>query len=363
LPLIEVGATMENDSELVIQNSRRLRVIQKIVNVLNYRNWTLRAENSYLAILRYAALAGATIFVIIAMMLLLWGSLMQFGSTTSAPEPVTITGADLASAIAVTKVTSSADSEVKLSEPDWRQAFPAAFQTAYFNLYRKQFEPHIRQGDVKFAKTQFLDAVFPKEFLKEYGALTSINVDPESIPDGLNQRIGTNDQHDLAFFNAMTAAGRNSAVERELGTYKSAKKTEVCRNVIENRKRAVDGWDSFSTSCGLWYEYPYGCPATRQVSEAVTKRQCSMQFPENIQNPIGIMKELQSQFVMQLTAKETQSIEAARARSDKAVFRKAQGLDAIGKAGWAFIGFLAIMFLYLAIALERHHRLLVAKLT
>lgn len=353
---------MDEENEVAIQHSWISRTSQRLIEILNYKNWTSKAENSYLSILRYVALLGATILVIIAILLFLWGLLMQLGSSQSAPEPVAVSGSDIASAIATTKRPDTTRPEVKAVDPHWREAFPAAFQTAYYDLYHKQFEPFNRPSDTKLAKAPLLDAVFPKEFLTEYDNLMSVDVDPESIPESLNQKIGTNDKLELAFYNAMSAAAGNAAVKRELQSYKSAKKTEVCRNVTENRKRSVDGWDSFSTSCGLWYEYPYGCPATRQVSEAVTKRQCSMQFPEDIQNPVGIMKELQAQFIVQLNAKEAESREAAQARSDKAVFRKAQGLDAIGKAGWALIAFLAIMFLYLAIALERHHRLLVHKL-
>ena len=156
---------MNDDSEIIVQNAWASRSTSKIIDILNYRNWTYQAETSYLAILRYAALAGATMLSIIAALLFLWGLLMQLGSTTSTPEPVAITGTDLASAIATTKVDNSTKPDVKQSEPDWRQAFPAAFQAAYFDLYRKQFGPYIRQGDAKLEKTQFLNMVFPTEFL------------------------------------------------------------------------------------------------------------------------------------------------------------------------------------------------------
>ena len=353
---------MEEIDDLEFKQSWYRRAVTKIVSILNYKNWTSQAEISYLSILRYATLMGATLFVIAAVALFSWGLLMQFGSSQSSPEPVVLTGNDLASAIATTKTIESPETDKALPELHWRETFSTSFQSAFYDLYRKQFEPHIRQGDPKLGKSQFLDAAFPKEFVEAFSALAAVDINAKNVASGLSQRIGTNDSLKLTFFDTMNQAANNAAVKRELVAYKSAKKTQICRNVTENRQRNVDGWNSFSTSCRDWYEYPYGCPATRQVSEAVTRRQCSMQFPENLQSPLGIMKELQSQFIAQTLAKQSNSIEAAEAREAKAIVRKAQGLDAIGKAGWALMGFLAIMFLYLAIALERHHRLLVDRL-
>ena len=57
---------MDEENEVAIQHSWISRTSQRLIEILNYKNWTSKAENSYLSILRYVALLGATILVIIA---------------------------------------------------------------------------------------------------------------------------------------------------------------------------------------------------------------------------------------------------------------------------------------------------------
>ncbi|MGI8944269.1 MAG: hypothetical protein ACR2FJ_08595 [Qipengyuania sp.] len=80
-------------------------------------------------------------------------------------------------------------------------------------------------------------------------------------------------------------ATQQSGFRQALQAYRAAKKIRVCRDVTRERRRTVESWDSYSTSCAGWYYTPIGCPTTRTISEPYTVKQCEMQFPADLENP------------------------------------------------------------------------------
>lgn len=118
----------------------------------------------------------------------------------------------------------------------------------------------------------------------------------------------------------------------------------------------VEAWDRYGTYCDSWYVSPIGCPTTRVVSEPYEEKVCEMKFPEDLKAPADLFNSSIERYAE--TAR--MDVEAARIEAEERTAanhaRKLEGRENIGMSGQLFLGFLAVMFLYLFIAMERHNR-------
>lgn len=308
-----------------------------------------QTERSFLGALRFVALLAAGVLILVSVGLLVLGFIMQWESADAVEtERVAVTGAELAPPQAPAP---SPAAQPQREAPRWSRILPEAFRNRYYGLYRSAFAPSYRQGEKPLEAPQFFELMFPDD------ALDLI----EFFDDGriaLAERAGEGGTRPLleSLLAALQEASATDAVRGELQGYKSAQRVEVCRSVQRTRTRSIEQWDYGAQSCPYWFEPPYGCMGRRQVSEPYQARECSMQFPDQLADPARLMRDLQGRYFGALDAKIAASQRDAETRRMEIISRNARGKGAVWDAVFLFGAFLTLMFLYLLVALERHHR-------
>ncbi|UIP06334.1 hypothetical protein LY632_11625 [Erythrobacter sp. SDW2] len=305
-----------------------------------------KVEARYLSALRYCMLAGATLLLVGATIYLAIGLFKQIGSSEITPEPVTIAVSDIAPSPSEEQpaAEAAADGEYKGPDKDLRARTLA--------VYRASFAKFERKGEA--AKDEaVIDAVWPEE---RYAAFEQLPA--SDIVDSLGTPFeGAADLRE----HSITLAGKSVAeagMSKALQSYRDAKKVRVCRDVTRQRKREVSYWNSNSTSCYMWYTYPYGCSDTRTVSEPYTDTVCEMRFPDDLESPAEAMGTAVENYLMVAARKiDTAGYDAEEKRSE-ILASKVEGRAQISDAGKLFLAFLGVMFLYLLVVMERHHRAL-----
>ncbi len=114
--------------------------------------------------------------------------------------------------------------------------------------------------------------------------------------------------------------------------------------------------------CAYWYEYPYGCSVTRSISEPTPTRACAMRLPDRLKRPVALYGELVSRYAETAAADIERKAVAAAEQRAATLERKAEGKGALVSGGQWFLAFMAVMFLYLIVAIERHQRRLAARI-
>lgn len=314
--------------------------------------WFNKAEHSYLAFLRQTSLVAATLLIFGAALLFIAGVALQFGNPAGIqPEQVSVSTGDVISAPAPAPAKPAA--EAADTPPRWSRVLPADFRERYFRTFQSNFAPYYRQGDKRPDRKTFFETMFPDPILDYVEGFDDARL--AGSADAQEQDL----RPLLANLQAIVAAAAaDSGTKRELQGYRSAKKVQVCETVRRERVRYESYWNSLSTSCPYWYETPYGCSDTRAIREPYTERVCRMEFPDEVANPQNVMLRLQERYFGALDRK-LQSAEAeADERRAQLMERKANGRAAISTSVKIFLGFLALMFVYILIALERHHRVI-----
>jgi hypothetical protein len=308
-----------------------------------------RTERSFLGVLRSSALFGAAALILCAIGFLLLGLALQLSDPDSVEtEQVQVNGTDLAAPPATPMAEQS---RPRREQPRWERVLPAEFRSQYFALYRSAFAPSYRKNEKALDPPQFFETMFPGEALDqvEYFDDAKLATPEGGATEGMRPILSS-------LLSTMKEAATQGAVRKELQAYRDAQKVEICRSVTRTRSRWVDGWDSSATHCAFWYEPPYGCMSRRQVSEPYQARECSMQFPDQLADPARVMSDLQSRYFTALNDKVAGAQRSAELRRIEIVGQNQSGRDAVWQAVLAFAAFLALMFLYLMVALERHHR-------
>jgi hypothetical protein len=301
----------------------------------------LTIEARYLSLLRYSMLVVATGLLIGAIGFVLMGAIKQLGSSQVSPEPVQLTAADIAPEIKTENVDSANETNVdktfKLSDQLKRRTLA---------VYKANFAKFERKDD-KVPDRQIVDIVWPKDRRNAFDELdvNYINDEGQSVDSGEDLA-----RHalDLVEKSVITAEFTKS-----LQAYKAAQKADVCRNEERTRQRTVSYWDTYSTECSDWFYSPYGCSSTRTVSEPYTEKVCKMQFPSELDAPANLMAQAVDRF---LSVSEMRQTTAAYEAEEKEA--EVTGRGNLLDGGKIFIGFLGLMFLYLLVVIERHHRLL-----
>lgn len=304
-------------------------------------------EARYLSVLRHSLLLFASVLLLGAVGLVLWGAAKQIGSSNINPVPVTITPADIAP-------DTPAEAE-KSGQPIIRTdpfKLSETLRKRTLSTYQKYFATFERQGEAVGAD-KVIQSVWPEERRVAFDQIASSQV---VGPDGKPFASG-----EAAALYAVALSGdatREPGFTRALRAYKGAKKVRVCHDVTRQRKRTVDAWDSYSTNCSGWYYSPIGCPATRTIEEPYTVKLCEMQFPADISAPHVAMAESLEQFLRTSSTRSEQAVFAALDRESSIKTRKVSGRGNMFDGGKLFLGFLGLMLVYLLVVMERHHRAL-----
>lgn len=304
-------------------------------------------ESRFLGLLRYSMLILAAIVLIGAISLFSLGAVKQVGSSEVEPEQVQLTAADLSPQ---TPQEARASGEEVVEKKPFAVSDRLKAQT--LGVYRKNFASFER-GESGPSNEQIIETVWPEERREAFEKL-----DLSRLPTSDGQPHASGEALAHHAVSLVGESSKEAGFKRSLNAYKNAKEVEVCRDVTRERSRTVEYWDDYSTSCSNWYYSPVGCMATRTVSEPYTVKSCEMQLPTNLETPAQAMSNGVERFLTTANIRITNANYEAETRSAEINARKVAGRADIANSGKWFAGFLALMLLYLLVALERHHRVL-----
>lgn len=307
-----------------------------------------RLEGIYLRILRAIILLLATILIIYAAGLTVVSLFKISRSASSVVEEVaTVNGQDLLSAEGAEIRRPTTSTQGVQTNPAHRQ-FYQGFVRRYHSLFRSRFEPFRQREDRQLSLDAFDDA-----YVNTEARLEGIRTGRTSFES---------DRADLELLlTTMTEAAQAPETQRRLQAYRSARKVRICRD--EQRSRTVyrPGWDRYSMACPEWYYPPYGCPARRAVQQPYTERVCEMRFPEGTRSHADIFRAYHDQFFRLLQERREANTASAAMERENILVGNVEGWLSLKWSGWILVGFLAVMFFFLLIAIERHQRRLAEK--
>lgn len=302
------------------------------------------AETRFLSLLRYSALFTAALVLLGSLVFLGIGSFKQVGPTKVDAESVSITADEVTppKVSAPTKVKPVTVKKLGISQ-NIRQQTLATFKT--------QFKSYQR-ADAKITEQQVVDFVWSEDRIEQFDNLAGLLVsrdgevlaDRESVMQDAIRTVKT--------------ANQTENFKSQLTAYRNAKKTNVCTEQTRTRSRTVDSWDSSASYCEEWYLSPIGCASKRTINEPYTEKVCSMKFPDNLEAPEQQFANAVQRYADGAVTKLEGAQNDAEAKTADNNARKAQGWLDILTSGKMFLGFLFVMFLYLFVAVERHHRML-----
>lgn len=310
--------------------------------MLRARSVADQLEHLYLAALRVVILVLATVCLIIAGFLAVDGLRRLATSTQVETQKVSVAGTDVIAemrAKAAARQSAAAGDEPAVP-PEIRQTharFLAGPFNQYFQLYRGLALRYNKSEDEALARNALA------EDLGYTTAALMERTDPTAVAF----------QEDPVYAAAIVAAARqviaDPAFTGMLTKYKAAQKTaQRC----ETKYRPERGWDSTSADCPGWYQEPVGCPVIRQVPY----QDCVAVYPGNITSPLQAFGAMDANYREIWAGRTERSQAEAAAEMERLEAVKAEGMPRLGQAGTIFAGFLAVMFLFLVIAVERHLR-------
>lgn len=311
-----------------------------------------RIERVFLILLRGAALAAAATVLLTAAIYFGWGLIQQIGSTRSDPQPISVTAQDVTPPTA--GENSATDDGSKSATP--KPTLDGEVRTRTLAVYRAAFKKFERRG-IDFDQGKLPELVWPEERIRRFGLIAG-----ELVQDEEGGSLGTGKALSLDGLGKVEKAAGSVEFQKGLIAYRDAKKTQVCRDVTRTRSRNVSGWDRYSMLCSNWYDSPIGCPSTQTIDEPYTTKVCEMKFPENLDSPSMAMAGAINRYGDAVEMKLVRARIDAEERTLVNRARKLSGKDSVVSSGKLFLGFLALMFLYLFVVLERHHRSLRALL-
>lgn len=224
-----------------------------------------------------------------------------------------------------------------------QRAYYRDFVDRYYELFRVRFEPFRQSEDKRLTRDEFDD-----NFIKTEQRL-------EQVAAGdLNFAKDRDDMREL--LSVMTAAAVIPTTRSRLENYRTAKKVPVQRKVQRTRTEYRRGWDSYATNCSGWYYSPVGCPARRAVQVPYTETVTSMEFPSGTQSHTALFRAFQDRYFELLTGRRDENASRAESERQSILAGKVEGSGALMTALQIFCAFLALMFFFLLIAIERHQR-------
>ncbi len=299
-------------------------------------------EARFLSLLRYSALAGAAIALIVSGVFLGLGLVRQVGPTEVEPDKVSIAAEDVVP-LKVREKMAAEPKAVKVTVPKSIRDKTAA-------IYKRDFAKYERP-DTKISAEQVVDLIWTEERIAQFNDLISAG-----LVDRNGEQINGREKLMAHALETVGAAVKSKDYLSQLVAYRDAKKVNVCNTETRIRERVVEAWDRYATWCDGWYISPTGCATTRVVSEPYEERVCEMKFPDDLYAPA----ELFAFSIERYAAVAEMDLQSAQISAEEKTAenhsRKIKGRENIGLSGQLFLGFLAVMFLYLFIAMERHNR-------
>lgn len=307
-----------------------------------FRSKAGKVEARFLSLLRFAALLIAALVLILSAIMLAKGFFQQIGKTEVDAAPVTVASED------VTPIRETARATVS-EQPTAKLGISQNIRQRTLQIFKAGLKPYQRP-DTKITEQEVVDFIWSEERIASFNELAGRLVGTEqkvldSREDVMRHALGV-----------VEAANRTANFKKQLVAYRDAKKVNVCTEQTLTRSRSVSGWDASAEYCEGWYDSPVGCPSTRVVEEPYMDTVCEMKFPENLEDPAQQFASAIQRYVDMAEQKLESASDDARDQTAANLLRKEEGISSIFDSGKLFLGFLAVMFLYLFVAIERHYR-------
>ncbi len=301
------------------------------------------AETNFLTLLRYAALAMASLALISSAILLALGSFQQLGRTRVEPETVALVSDDV--------VPTKLEPETVQASPEQRKSGVSQdVRKRTLLIYQSKFKA-FQRPDTKITEQEVVDFIWSADRIEKFDALSGqqlVGKDNKALVDRNSTMLDA-----LALVETASTTGD---FNKQLIAYRNAKKVNVCNDEVKTRSRTITSWDSTATFCPSWYNEPIGCNSTREIQEPYVDKVCEMKFPEEIESPAQQFASAIQRYADIADSRLVASRIAADEQTANNQARKLEGISHISTSGTLFLLFLGVMFLYLFVALERHHR-------
>ena len=305
-----------------------------------------KAESVYLRILRAAILILATLLIIYAVGLAAISLYKVSQSPASVKEKVASVAPQELTAAELPARPTAAQRSGPVVNPAQKAAYDR-FLTAYYRLFKANFEPYRQREDKQLSLDEFNDS-----YVNTGQRLSSI---------GRKELDFKQDHADLqSLLVVMNQASNLPETLQRLKKYQTAKKIQVCENVQRIRSESRISWDPNSYACTDWYESG-GCYVTREVEVPYTEKSCKMQFPEGTQPHTQVFRAYQNQYYSLLNGRREANALAAQAERNAILRNISEGEDSLSTALKIAAGFVLLMFFFLLIAIERHQRRIAAE--
>lgn len=308
-------------------------------------NWANSAENKFLTIMRLSALVIAGLLLLGAIGFFLFGLIQQFGTERVDPAPVSI------KAIDVTPPNQIAEEAIIPSEAaKTAPRLSPVVRKQTIALYLSKFKKYQRSG-MKIEDGKIIEAVWATELIERFSLLPG-----SDLINAQGEPLASQEALSLDALKVVGEAEAAADFQKSLIAFRDAKKSQVCTTVTKQKQESVSGWDSYATHCEGWYYSPVGCSTTRTIDVPYDAKVCEMKYPDTLESPAQALGSAVRRYADRIASGRTQAAIAADAETGRIKARKFEGRDRMMQSGQLFLGFLAIMFLYLFIVIERHHR-------
>lgn len=297
-----------------------------------------RVEAFYLSALRIMLLLLATLLVLSAVWLGLSG-LYRVSRNAAAVkvETATVTPAEIADIPIATDNAGGSDG--KPSDPlRSERLYYKQFVDRYYALFAEKYQAYRQPDDNVIDR-----AAFDRQFVKTDDRLSSL---------ARGELDFASDKSDLEALlaNMQQVAGLPATADRLQG-YKYAKKTKTTRTIRGSRaERYCSYYGDYIGECIIW--------ATRQVPYERTVT--DLQLPNGLIAPVELLHAYQDRHFDLLATRRRDNADKAEAERNDIVAGNMTGAQSLWQGLLLVGGFLAVMFLFLLIAIERHQRRLAA---
>lgn len=301
------------------------------------RAFFARTEMVYLEILRTAALLVATL-ILAWIVWLLASSAYKISRDADAVEVADV--AVSAQDVANIKMDAAEGGQAPLDRPKTDSAFQQ-FRRDYFSLYRTSFERYRHSDDRRLSEGQFAD-----RFLQGFGQR---QLDP--LADAPGSYVSESDFKGL--LETMRAAAKLPVTVERLSKYRQTPKVRVSNEVRRTRQEQYcEYYSSYDGEC-----YYYGSrtvPYTQTVSR--------MKVPDGVIAPQDLFAAYQDNYLGTLYSGREKNSAAANTEKSNRLRANEEGWLGLSNAVWFGAVFFGVMFFFLLIAIERHQRVIAARL-
>lgn len=297
-----------------------------------------RLEHYYLAAMRAAVLALASLLLLYAGWLVVSGLFKVVQDAASVKEaPAVVAAEELADLPADAATNASAETP---ASDNGAKRYYAEFARRYHALYRDKFERFRKKDDTRLA----LDA-FDAQFIRSGERLQAIREGSLTLEEDRRALDG--------LIGVMAQAATLKKTEDRLRAYNRAVKKRTTRTVRSTRtERYCDYYGYYINEC-----ISYG---TRQVP--VTRTVTDVRLPDGILTPRALFARYQDRYLSLMDERRTSNATKAREERERITIGNAEGQGRLWTAVQVVGGFMVVMFLFLMIALERHQRRIAAAL-